>query len=276
MHRHLRVIGAGLDADIAIGNLGVQEVVYQFRHRLEILGHLVADTETILAVGVLEQRTTEAKGDGEPVDAVVRGFTGVSGGCVFVAFEGALGGNLQAHAHTRSRIGPVLQQLNQVIASLVVTNVEGREVHLVLLRGDDSGLYLSIEGVLQCFQNVVAGGGPVLFPDGEAARGSHRQGADAAAHQTQHGAPGKRKGFLLLFLFHPGRSIFTGLSRPCLSRPSLNLFGLARCLFALSSFLFAHLSSGWLCFFNPNVYLILLGRGARHFHAEPHAKACLI
>jgi hypothetical protein len=65
VHRHLRVVGAGLDAQVAAAAVGVERVAGEVREVHQGLGALARQAEPGLAV-LLEQRRPESDGQGQP------------------------------------------------------------------------------------------------------------------------------------------------------------------------------------------------------------------
>lgn len=175
VHRNLRVVRAGLHAEIAAGDPRFNEVVDHLRQRLELLRQLPGEAEAIDPVLREKQAAAEAEGEGEPGGAVIGGLAGVSRRSQRVAVEGPAGRHLQAHHEPAGRIGPVFQQLDQILARLTVHHVEGGEVQLVLGGGGDTALALAMEGVLQIFQGVAAAPG-----DGGASEEAHPAPDDQA------------------------------------------------------------------------------------------------
>ena len=88
----------------------------------------------------------EAEGDRQPARRQPDRLAGVVGRQVRGALDRADGAGRLAGGHPLGRLGPLLQQRDQLVA-VVGGDVERREVQPVLGRGDDAGLVLAAEGV---------------------------------------------------------------------------------------------------------------------------------
>ena len=139
VHRHLRVVGAGLDAEVAVRAELVEVVAREVRQLLERRGTPVGQPEPVLAVLVDEQRRPEAERDRQPGRRQTDRLAGVVGRQVVGAVERTDRSGGAAARHPLGGVGPRLQQLDQVLARRR-RDVERREVQPVLGRGGDPGL----------------------------------------------------------------------------------------------------------------------------------------
>ena len=89
MHRHLRVVGARLDAEVAVRAELVEVVAREVRQLLERRGPPVGEAEPVLAVLVDEQRRPEAERDRQPGRRQPDRLAGVVGRQVVGALERA-------------------------------------------------------------------------------------------------------------------------------------------------------------------------------------------
>ena len=83
MHRDLRVVGAGLHAQVALGARRVEVVAREVRQRLERRRAPVGEAEAVAPRGVAEQPGTEAEGDRQPARGQAERLAGVvrAAGC---------------------------------------------------------------------------------------------------------------------------------------------------------------------------------------------------
>ena len=153
MHRDLRVVGAGLDADVAVA-AGRVEVVPDEPGQVLQRGWLAVGE----AEPVIEEGRTVADGDGEVRRVEVVGLAGVLGGTVGTAADDAARSRFGTCGHPLGRAGPGLQHVRE--GGLVLgDHVERHEVHPVLGGRDDPGLALAPEG-----HRVVGRGGVARGP----------------------------------------------------------------------------------------------------------------
>jgi hypothetical protein len=75
MHGNLRVVGAGLNAEVAIGFLRVELLGRQVRQSLQRIGLPVSESEAILSL-LAEQRRTKPEGDGKTCGGKADGLSG--------------------------------------------------------------------------------------------------------------------------------------------------------------------------------------------------------
>ena len=146
VHGHLRVVGTGLDAEIAVRPLRVERVHREVRQRAERRGLPVGQAEAVLAVVGAEQRRPEAEGDRQPVRREPDRLAGVVGRGVGGALDRTDRARGLAGGHPLGRVRPLLEQGDEPVA-VVGGDVEHREVQPVLGRGDDAGLVLPPERV---------------------------------------------------------------------------------------------------------------------------------
>ncbi len=146
VHRDLRVVGAGLDAQVAVGAVDVDVVAREVRELLERLRAPVGQAEPVVAVLVDEQGRPEPEGQGEPRRGQADRLAGVVGRQVVGALDRPDRAGVPALRHPLGGQRPRLQQLDEVLPG-GGGDVERREVEPVLgLRGD-AGLVLPAEGV---------------------------------------------------------------------------------------------------------------------------------
>ena len=157
MHGYLGIIRARLDAQVALGDGGLDEVVDHLRQLGELLGHSVGDAEPVPALGVDEQRPAETERDRQPTGPEVGCLPRVVWRGQRVSLEGPARTDRQSLNEPGGGIGPVSEQLDQVLPGLVGPHVEGGEVKLLLGRGDDSRLVLTVERIFQAFACPVRG-----------------------------------------------------------------------------------------------------------------------
>ncbi len=142
----LRVVGAGLHAQVAAGARRVEVVGREVRQRLERRRPPVGEAEPVAAVLGLEERRSEPEGEREPGGRQADRLAGVVGRYVVVALRRPHRPGRASLRHPRRRLGPRLQQRHELLAG-VGGDVEGREVQPVLGRRDDAGLVGAVERV---------------------------------------------------------------------------------------------------------------------------------
>ncbi len=145
MHRDLRVVGAGLDAEIPVGLVRVQIVGRKVRQTPQGGGLPAREAEAILA-RLPEQAGTETEGDRQAGRRQTDGLAGVVGRRAVGTRGRSEVPGAQALGHPRGRDGPVLQQLDQLVAR-ARGDVERGEVQPILRRCDDPGLVGAVERV---------------------------------------------------------------------------------------------------------------------------------
>ena len=116
MDRHLRVVGAGLDAQVPAAGSGDERIAGEARELGEQRRLLASDPEPIHTVIRREECRAEPEGDGQRARGQVERFA-----CVVRRGErGAVDGSGFRDVLTLRHAGrgkrPVLQQLNEVIA----------------------------------------------------------------------------------------------------------------------------------------------------------------
>ena len=153
VHGDLRVVGAGLDAQVAAADRGVELVAGERRQLDQRRGTAGGQAEAVGAVGGREQRGTEPDGQREPGRGQPDRLAGVVRRGVLLAVHGADRAGVLPGGHPPGGRGPGLQHLDQVLAA-VGGDVEGDEVQPVLRRGDDPGLVAAGE------RDGVVGPGP--------------------------------------------------------------------------------------------------------------------
>ncbi len=138
MHRDLRVVGAGLDDEVAVAAHRVDDVAGEVGEVHQRLGASRGEPEP-----VVEQRRPEADSEGQPVRGDVERLTGVVRRGERGAADGAVtdrapGGELAGGD------GPVLQQRAQPV-DVRGGDVERGEVQVRLHRRGDAGLVGAVE-----------------------------------------------------------------------------------------------------------------------------------
>ena len=131
MERHLRVIGAGLDRQVATAALRYQLVAVeagQIDQRLR--------PPPGKAVAIAEQAGAQPEGQGETGRAKARHLAAVTW-------------SVLAAGQARGGIGPDTQHPHD-FAGLLRGQVECREIRLCLLRRGDAGLMFALERVARC------------------------------------------------------------------------------------------------------------------------------
>ncbi len=140
VHRHLRVVGAGLDDDVATGARRVEVVAEEAGQLAQRLGPPVGQPEP-----VVEQARAVADRHGEVTRREVERLTGVLRHVPRPPADDAAGCRLGAQRHPLGRRGPPGEQVAQRVA-VVGDDVERHEVQPVLGRRGDAGLPLTAEG----------------------------------------------------------------------------------------------------------------------------------
>ncbi len=144
VHRHLRVVGAGLDAEVAAGELRLQRVAGELRQLGQGGGPTVGEAEAVPPVGVAEQRRPEADGEGELRGRQAERLTGVVRRGLRHAADRAEHPGVPPRGHPGGGGRPLLKQFDQP-GPVLGDHVERHEVQPVLRRGDDAGLVLTVE-----------------------------------------------------------------------------------------------------------------------------------
>ena len=200
--RHQRIIGAGLNRDVASGLCGLELIAIEFRQVDERRRPLVRQAIPVHAV-LGEKPGAKAEGKGEPGgrEAERRAAIGPLDRNIPAQVAGGLAG-----AHSRRRKGPKPQHCGQLVPRLGET-IERGEVAVRLLAGFNSALMEAEEGFLDW--------GPDL-----------RRGGRGAADICRHGA-GERAS-------HAGEQTATGWSRS-LSREWAAHFAKTSVLFSSST-----------------------------------------
>ena len=107
------------------------------------------EAKPIGAVGGFKEGASEAERDGESLGAEPVRLAGIVRGHEGAAVEGAGGADIKSHGHAAGRVGPVLEEFDEVLAGEVVIEVECGEVHLVLGGRGDAALVGAVEGVFE-------------------------------------------------------------------------------------------------------------------------------
>ena len=144
VHGDLRVIGAGLDTQVAAAAGRVEGISGEGREVGELVRASAGHCESVDALAVGEQGGAEADGEGQPRRRQVQCFTGVLRWQRRVPRHRS-GAHVAGDGHRGSRLGPLLQQLDQVVAARGGAQVEGSKVQPVLRRRRDPGLVGSEE-----------------------------------------------------------------------------------------------------------------------------------
>ena len=113
MHGDLRVVGAGLDAEVAAGALGLQRVALESRQRLEVRGRRDGEAEPVDAVGIREQARPEPERDREAARRQAERLAGVDRRRVVGAADGAALGDLEALGEARRGIRPLGEERDE-------------------------------------------------------------------------------------------------------------------------------------------------------------------
>ena len=145
VHHDLRVVGARLDAEVAVTDRVLEEVERERRQRGERLGSPGGDAERVTFP--VEQRGAQAEGQREVVRAESERLAGV----VRRSEGRAVGGTRLADLLPGGELcrcrGPVLQQRDELLATGTCCHVEAREVQVLLHGRGDAGLVLAVEVV---------------------------------------------------------------------------------------------------------------------------------
>ncbi len=135
MHRHLRVVGARLDAEVAVERSGVEVVADERRQALEPAGRWSASPKR------------SSKSDGPKPNVMVRLLAGSPSAsrCRPAALRASRRrhrsrAHLEALHHPRRRIRPVREEGGDVLAGGPRHHVVRREVQVLLHGGGDAGL----------------------------------------------------------------------------------------------------------------------------------------
>ena len=190
VHGDLRVVRAGLDAEVAVRLLRVEHVGREVRQRAQRLRLPVGEAEAVLAVLVAEERRTEAEGDRQPARVAARSPRRCRPAAGWSAPRSAPISPADRPArHPVGRLGPGRQQRDQ-LGPRAGGDVERREVQPVLGRRGDAGLVLAAErvGVARVGARLAVGGGR---PAGGERAGGQAGGGDTAADQTAARDPGQ-------------------------------------------------------------------------------------
>ena len=139
---HLRVVSAGLDAQVAVAALRFQRVPGHVRDAHERLGQLAGETEAVLAVLVDKEATSQAEGNGQVRGGEVHGLAGVLGR----RLVGTVLPHELAGLHPGGGLRPLLEEGTNLFA-VGGLQVQCHEVHAVLHLGGDAALVLTVEGV---------------------------------------------------------------------------------------------------------------------------------
>ena len=142
MHGDLRVVGAGLHAEVAVAARRVELVGGEVREPFQGSGSAVREPEPVAPVAVAEEPGTEAERQREPGGGQPAGLAGVARRGVVrrvLAVADRLPGG-----HRRGRRGPAFEQGDQ-LGPVLGGDVERGEVQPVLGGGDDPGLVLPVE-----------------------------------------------------------------------------------------------------------------------------------
>lgn len=139
MDRDLRIVGAGLDGDVATAARRIEVVGGKVRQIHQRGGPEVGEAEA-----VVEQRRSETDGEGQPGGRKVQCFTGVARRSVSAVAGRAVLGGFEAGSHAFGHRGPRRQQRDQLVA-VASGHIEGDEVHAILRGSDDPGLMFAAE-----------------------------------------------------------------------------------------------------------------------------------
>ena len=137
VERDLRVVGAGLDAEVAAALRRVERVLGERRQLLQRGGALALEAEAAL----LEQRRADAERDREPRRRQPDRLARVVGRRVRVVVGRA---RRQSGGHQRRRLRPRPQQVGEILAR-VGDDVERREVQPILSGRGDARLVRPVE-----------------------------------------------------------------------------------------------------------------------------------
>ena len=140
---HLRVVGAGLDHDVAAGASGLEIIAGEVRQVDECVRAASVQAEAGLAV-LLEQARAEPEGEGELSGPQVQGLARVLGRGVVGAVDGARAARAAPGGHRLGGSGPVLQEPDE-LGAVLGDDVESCNVKAVLGRRDDAGLAVAVE-----------------------------------------------------------------------------------------------------------------------------------
>jgi hypothetical protein len=186
VHGHLGVVGAGLDAEVAVGALRVQLVSGEVRQPDQGLGSTALDPEPVGAV-LFEERGAEAEREGQAGRGQTDGLARVIRRRVVVTRRGPVLARTLALGHPGRGRRPLLEQRHEVLAR-VGDDVEGGEVQPVLHGGDDPGLVLPVERVAQRTGRHTARGLGVTslrqHPARDTGAEAHHSGAGRAQQST--------------------------------------------------------------------------------------------
>ncbi len=193
VHRHLRIIGAGLHAEIAVTPFGLQGVAREWRQIRQGRRTQRPKPEPVDTI-LLEEPRAEADGHRQPARRQVERLPRVVGRRLRVAADRARGAHLEALRHARRRDRPVAQQPLETESGRVLDDVERGELDVILGRCRDAGLVRPEERIDGRARSAgPAGprhdqlaGQPTHRQPGRAGRGSPQQLAPA-----QPGWPGR-------------------------------------------------------------------------------------
>ncbi len=188
MHGHLRVVAAGLDAEVAARGLRDERLAGEARQVDERGGAAVGDAEAVDAVGGREQRRAEAERDGEAGGRQVERLARVVGRGVVRSVDRSERARGSARRHARGRGAPVLEERDEARA-VDVGDVERGEVQAVLGGRRDPGLVRAVERVRGAARGLARAREGAIGHD--AARGADQAAAERArAEEAEDPAAG--------------------------------------------------------------------------------------
>ena len=150
VHRDLRIVGAGLDAQVATARLRVEVVAEEGREPFEPLRPARGDAVAVFARLGREQGGTESDRDGQSGGRQALRFTRVVRWRFGRSADRTGRADLQPLGHARGGVRPVLQERDQVVAVRARHHVEGREVQMLLDGRRDARLMGTEEVVRGC------------------------------------------------------------------------------------------------------------------------------
>ena len=201
VHRDLRVVGAGLDDEVAVGARGVEVVGREVREVDEPVGQPVREAEPVDG----PRRPGPTNSDRPKPNVIVRPAGGqvhrlarVVGRRVVRPDGGPNGPADRPCGEPRRDRRPAPQELDQLVARRR-REVERREVQPVLRGRDDAGLVHARERVRPQRAVDAAEGSPVSAPTSSDADGREAPEPDAAAPPAaRRGRRGARRGAVRL------------------------------------------------------------------------------
>ncbi|CAB4914100.1 unannotated protein [freshwater metagenome] len=190
VHGHLRVVGAGLDAQVPAADRRVDQVAGEAGQLDQRRGLPVGDAEPVRPVGGAEQGGPEPDGQRQPGRRQTQRLAGVVRRRVLVAPHRTDRAGVLPPGHPPGGRRPVLQQADEGVP-VVGDDVEGDEVQPVLGGGHDAGLVVAVElhGVLTgCGGGRLrlAAGRPAARAQGDGTGGADTGGPEEVASGELH------------------------------------------------------------------------------------------